>query len=79
MYNRAMMTLIALALWFGGLILLLSGMPVFGAIVAGAGAVVSARALRRADDMETAWGIAFLFVIVISAIRLADAALRAIF
>lgn len=73
-----MLTLLALALWIGGLYSILCGLPVLGAIIAGAGALVSARALRKPDDLETAFGIAFMFVIVISAMRLADAALRAV-
>ncbi len=62
-----MLTILALALWLGGLIAMLAGHLLIGALVAAAGYFVSAKALDRTDDMETAAGLAFGFVLLVGA------------
>jgi hypothetical protein len=62
------LSLLALACWIGGLVLLTVS-PLLGAFVAAGGFVAAGFAVRRRDDMETMFGLMFLFVLVIGAIR----------
>lgn len=64
-----MLSLLALACWIGGL-LLLAVSPWLGACVAAAGFVAAGKAVSRKDDMATMFGILFLVVIVGSVMRL---------
>ena len=73
-----MFTLAALALWMVGLGSMLAGHLAPGAIIAGAGAALTPRALSKRDDMETALGIMFVIAIVGALISLLSAGLRAI-
>lgn len=66
-----MLSLLALACWIGGLILL-SVSPWLGACVAAGGFVFAGKALFRPDDMATMFGVLFLFVIVVNVWRLFD-------
>jgi len=62
------LSLCALACWIGGLILRAAS-PLAGARVAAAGFVFAGKALQRKDDMETMFGVLFLAVLGIGAIR----------
>lgn len=64
-----MLSLLALACWIGGL-LLLTVSPAIGACVAAAGFVFAGKAVFRKDDMPVMFGLLFLFVLVVSAVRL---------
>lgn len=64
-----MLSILTLAFWIGGLILMFSS-PFGGALIAAFGFVLAGKALRRRDDMETMFGLAFLFIIVIATVRL---------
>lgn len=61
-----MLSLLALACWIGGLILLTVS-PWLGAGVAAGGFVFAGKAMGRKDDMETMFGVLFLVVLVIGA------------
>lgn len=63
-----MLSLAALACWIGGL-LLLAVSPWLGACIGAAGFVLAGKAVFRKDDMATMFGLLFLFVIAVSAIR----------
>lgn len=67
-YSRAMLSLLALACWIGGLILLTVS-PLLGAGVAAAGFVAAGKAVQRRDDMETMFGLLFAFVLLVGAVR----------
>lgn len=67
-----MLSLLALACWFGGLVLLQVS-PVSGACVAAAGFVCAGKALKRPDDMETMFGLLFMGVIAVGVWRLVAA------
>ena len=63
-----MLSLLALACWIGGLILLTVS-PLLGAGVAAAGFVAAGKAVQRRDDMETMLGLLFAFVLLVGAVR----------
>lgn len=64
-----MYSLAALACWFGGLIMM-SAAPWLGSCLAATGFVLAGKAISKPDDMETMFGIMFLIVIAVGAIRL---------
>lgn len=70
-----MFTLLTLGLWMGGLVAVLAGHLALGACIAAAGVVFAPKALAKPDDMQTAFGIMLLFVLVVGAIRLGAALL----
>jgi hypothetical protein len=63
-----MLSLLALACWIGGLVLLTVS-PLLGAFVAAGGFVAAGFAVRRRDDMETMFGVMFLAVLGVGAVR----------
>jgi hypothetical protein len=63
------LSLLALACWFGGLVTLQVS-PVLGACIAAAGFVFAGKAVQRPDDMETMFGLAFMAVLAVGAWRL---------
>lgn len=67
-----MLSLLALACWFGGLVLLTVS-PWLGACVAAAGFVFAGKAIQRPDDMEMMFGLLFLGVLAVGAWRLVAA------
>ena len=67
-YARRVLSLLALACWFSGLILLQIS-PALGAGVAAAGFVFAGKAVRRPDDMATMFGVLFFVVILINLVR----------
>lgn len=73
-----MFTLLTIALWIGGLFAMLAGHMVIGACVAAAGVLTAPQALRRKDDMPTAFGIMLMFILAVGAIRVVAFLLRAV-
>ena len=66
---RTVLSLLALACWIGGLVLM-TVIPLLGACVAAAGFVFAGKAVQRKDDMETMFGLLFAVCLVGGAIRL---------
>lgn len=63
-----MFSLLALACWIGGLVLLQVS-PWAGACVAAGGFVFAGKAVHRKDDMATMFGVLFLLILGIGAVR----------
>ena len=63
-------SLLALALWIGGLVVMAAFSPWAGACLAAGGFVAAGAAMKRKDDMEIMFGLLFLLVLAIGAIRL---------
>jgi hypothetical protein len=66
------LSLLALACWFGGLVLLQVS-PALGACVTALGFVFAGKALKRPDDMETMFGLAFMAILAVGAWRIVAA------
>ena len=63
-----MYSLLALTCWIGGLILLTIH-PISGACVAATGFVFAGKAVSRPDDMALMFGLMFILVLAVTALR----------